>query len=288
MAHTFFVVREPGQPDRILVWDTRTISVGRGAENDLVLDDEEISRKHAQFEKEGNALLVGDYRTGNGTYLNGERMLKERATLKPGDVVSVGKLQLELILSSAHPSSLGLRVDYSSQLKTMGMLPKGADAGRTMIGMVVQGQDEQFVVEPERRSGRTAFKAGAKDDHDFQMRELDESLGEMELDVGAGFGSSTAGGDDLFGDSDPLELDVTAEPEPAPRAQPAPQQAPQPTPQPAPRQAAPPARGSAADAVAAPLGDPKERLRKLKALLDEGLITDAEYQARRARILDEI
>lgn len=41
MAHTYFVIKEPGEPDQVLVWDTRTLSIGRSPENDLVVEDEE-------------------------------------------------------------------------------------------------------------------------------------------------------------------------------------------------------------------------------------------------------
>ena len=39
MAHTYFVMREPGKEVQALVWDTRTLSIGRSPENDLTLED---------------------------------------------------------------------------------------------------------------------------------------------------------------------------------------------------------------------------------------------------------
>ena len=43
--------------------------------------------------------------------------------------------------------------------------------------------------------------------------------------------------------------------------------------------------GAAANLVAAG-GDPTERLRKAKQMLDDGLITDAEYETIKARVVD--
>jgi hypothetical protein len=34
MAHLYFLMKEPGQTDRLLIWDTRTLSIGRSPENE--------------------------------------------------------------------------------------------------------------------------------------------------------------------------------------------------------------------------------------------------------------
>jgi pSer/pThr/pTyr-binding forkhead associated (FHA) protein len=45
--HTYFVVKEPDVPDRILVFDTQEISIGRAKESDLQAKYPEVSRRHA-------------------------------------------------------------------------------------------------------------------------------------------------------------------------------------------------------------------------------------------------
>ncbi len=151
MAHTYFVIKEPGEPDRVLVWDTRTLSIGRSPENDLVVEDEEVSRKHALLKNERGAMEIGDYRTGNGTFVNGERV-QQTARIKSGDVIALGKLQLELRHGDEHPAKLGIKLTYASHLKTVGSIPQMADAGSTMIGMMddTQQADEPFVIQPDR------------------------------------------------------------------------------------------------------------------------------------------
>ena len=44
--------------------------------------------------------------------------------------------------------------------------------------------------------------------------------------------------------------------------------------------------GGAAARIAADGGDPTERLRKAKEMLDGGLITDAEFESIKARVVD--
>ncbi len=250
MAHLFFLMREPGQADRVLVWDTRTLSIGRSPENDVTIADDEISRKHALLIHEGEVFEVGDYRTGNGTFVNGQRV-SQKQSIEPGDVIGIGKLQLEFRQSEEHPAKLGHNLEFASQLKTAGMLPQGADAGTTMLGLAdITAPGDEFVIEPELSSGEQAFTAPGDDLDQFQMRELDESLDQIEV-----------------GFDDDLELIDLADP---PQASEAPPPAPDPNEQ------------------TAPVGDPTERLRKLKMLHDEGLITDAEFQAKRTAILNEM
>ena len=52
VAHTYFLMKQTEEPERVLVWDTRTLSVGRSTESAVVLDDADVSRKHSIFVKE--------------------------------------------------------------------------------------------------------------------------------------------------------------------------------------------------------------------------------------------
>ena len=109
MAHTYFVMKRTGQPDRVLVWDTRTLSIGRAKENDIVLAENEISRRHAIFKKEGNRFGVGDYQTGNGTFVNGQRVAgTELHPLRSGDVIAIATLlTFEFHDGDVHPAKRG-------------------------------------------------------------------------------------------------------------------------------------------------------------------------------------
>ena len=43
-VHTFVVIKRGGKNEKIVVLDTQDLSVGRAPENDLVLEDAELSR----------------------------------------------------------------------------------------------------------------------------------------------------------------------------------------------------------------------------------------------------
>lgn len=269
MAHLYFVMKRPEQEDRILIWDTRTLSIGRTPENDLTLEDDEVSRKHALLTHENGEFEVGDYRTGNGTFVNGDRV-RQKKKLQPGDVLGIGKLQMEFHQGEDHPAKLGLKADYASHLKTTSMMPGiegDGDSNATVLGL---GDDskafaDEFVIEPERGSGEVAFVVGEEGDNQFQMRELDDSLNDMEFDMENDGVMSLDEPVDPPPATVPLSIDLDA------------------------ADAGPPPEDTLSGSTASGSGsDPTERLRKLKALLDEGLITPDEFQAKRAQVLSEM
>ena len=331
MAHLYFLMKEPGQEDRVLIWDTRTLSIGRAPDNDLTIEDEEISRKHAMLLNERGSCEIGDYRTGNGTFVNGKRV-GQKQPIKPGDVIGIGKLQLEFCQGEEHPATLGHKVEYASQLKTVGMVPQGADAGSTMLGLAdTAPPTDDFVIVPERSSGAGAFTVGLDGHEEFQVREFDDGFDQIELELDNSLelidpvDAPPAGepqppapdpGLDLLDPVDPpppgepppapdrsLELmdrvDAPRASKPQPRApaprasKPQPRAPAPPASKPQPRASAPRARKPQPPAPdpnsqSAPGVDPMERLRKLKMLHDEGLITDEEFQNKRAQILKEM
>jgi pSer/pThr/pTyr-binding forkhead associated (FHA) protein len=76
--------------------DSAPVTVGRGGQNDLVLDgDEFASARHARVEARGDGVWVQDLDSTNGTFLNGSRVVGAER-MNPGDVVRVGETDLRL------------------------------------------------------------------------------------------------------------------------------------------------------------------------------------------------
>jgi pSer/pThr/pTyr-binding forkhead associated (FHA) protein len=74
--------------------DTQALTVGRGAPNDIRLDDDEFaSAHHARFDPRRDGVWVEDIGSTNGTYVNGTRLGRPQK-LTPGDVVRVGETDL--------------------------------------------------------------------------------------------------------------------------------------------------------------------------------------------------
>ncbi len=85
------VKRGPNAGSRFLL-DSDVTTAGRHPESDIFLDDVTVSRRHAEFVREGGGFLVRDVGSLNGTYLNRERI--DAAGLAGGDEVQIGKYRL--------------------------------------------------------------------------------------------------------------------------------------------------------------------------------------------------
>lgn len=65
------------------------VMIGRGADNDIVIDDPTVSEHHARITREGDALYLEDLGSKNGTFANNGRVAA-RFRLSAGDVMTVG------------------------------------------------------------------------------------------------------------------------------------------------------------------------------------------------------
>ncbi len=69
------------------------ILVGREDGADIVIDNPSVSRRHAEFRKEGDGWVVVDLGSSNGTFLNGIR-LEGPQPVVAGDEVGLGKFSI--------------------------------------------------------------------------------------------------------------------------------------------------------------------------------------------------
>ena len=90
-AALLVVKRGPNAGSRFLL-DRETTSAGRHPDSDIFLDDVTVSRRHAEFRREGNDFVVVDVGSLNGTYVQRDRI--DEAVLQDGDEVQIGKFRL--------------------------------------------------------------------------------------------------------------------------------------------------------------------------------------------------
>ena len=96
--HAYLVVeRSPSlETDAEIHVGSAPVTIGRGEQNDLVLDgDEFASGRHARIEARGDGLWVQDIDSTNGTFVNGERVIGAER-MSPGDVLRVGETDLRV------------------------------------------------------------------------------------------------------------------------------------------------------------------------------------------------
>jgi pSer/pThr/pTyr-binding forkhead associated (FHA) protein len=66
-----------------------SITIGRGPDNSIAIDNLAVSSHHAEIRSEQGQLVIEDLNSLNGTFVNNQRV--KRSALKDGDVVLIGK-----------------------------------------------------------------------------------------------------------------------------------------------------------------------------------------------------
>lgn len=72
--------------------DKPIVSIGRRLDNQLVLSDSHVSRKHAQLRVRNGRYVIYDLESTAGTQVNGQAI--HQHTLRPGDVISIAGIPL--------------------------------------------------------------------------------------------------------------------------------------------------------------------------------------------------
>ena len=79
--------------ERLPLPDAPRVVVGRDPDTDVRLVGPQVSRRHFAIERDERGLWLRDLGSGNGTYLNGRRVLE--AALADGDRIAVGDVECE-------------------------------------------------------------------------------------------------------------------------------------------------------------------------------------------------
>ncbi len=103
---------EPGLLGKRYVLEKSPVHIGRGADNQIVLEGDSVSRRHCHFDRrQGNWHIVDDGST-NGTFLN-EEQVKGSGQLNNGDRVKVGPTILKYL------SGLDAEAKYHEEIYRM-------------------------------------------------------------------------------------------------------------------------------------------------------------------------
>jgi two-component system, cell cycle response regulator len=81
--------KEPTMMTKRFPLDVGVLRIGRGSENQIILEGDSVSRRHARVEMRGDEWYVVDENSTNGTFVNDEQ-IKGEWRLENGDRVKVG------------------------------------------------------------------------------------------------------------------------------------------------------------------------------------------------------
>ncbi len=94
-APTKLVITEGSNAGETLPLSGETITLGRGGDSTIRLDDDYVSTRHARFVTNGEEWFIEDMGSTNGTYIGSTRVTRATA-ITPGTAVRLGKTIVEL------------------------------------------------------------------------------------------------------------------------------------------------------------------------------------------------
>jgi pSer/pThr/pTyr-binding forkhead associated (FHA) protein len=94
-APTKLVITEGSNAGESLPLSGETITLGRGGDATIRLDDDYVSTRHARFVTNGEEWFIEDMGSTNGTYIGSTRVTRATA-ITPGTAVRLGKTIVEL------------------------------------------------------------------------------------------------------------------------------------------------------------------------------------------------
>lgn len=114
-AHDCLVViyQRDGGGGKCITLDRALLRIGRDPDNEVVLDDEGVSRRHARIEKRNGRLLLMDVGSKNGTLIN-DAEVSSIVTLKTGDRIKVGSTIFKYLTASDLEASLHEQIFVST------------------------------------------------------------------------------------------------------------------------------------------------------------------------------
>ena len=95
-SRAFLVVQTDGAAPARFDLGGALIAIGRAADNDVILDDPQVSRHHCQLKLQHGAYGFVDLQSRNGSTVNGRPV--EEIALADGDRIRIGNTGIEFRL----------------------------------------------------------------------------------------------------------------------------------------------------------------------------------------------
>jgi pSer/pThr/pTyr-binding forkhead associated (FHA) protein len=95
------IVRQGPRPGQRFTLTQSTVTIGREVGNDVVINDPQVSRRHASLTWDGSHFIIQDLGSANGTFVNKERISGPHS-LQDGDLLGLGG-QVQLAFRAVMP-----------------------------------------------------------------------------------------------------------------------------------------------------------------------------------------
>jgi adenylate cyclase len=156
---SLYVITADGQISSFPILKQK-ITIGRSKDNDLTLNDDTVSRHHAEILETEKGYFIGDLGSYNKTAVNGKSV--EGAFLKHGDKIQLGLTKLSFLESTATPDKAGESLVISSggndengvqQIFQSSSVLKDLGDSRELL-VALEGTEEPAIEKPEEISSK--------------------------------------------------------------------------------------------------------------------------------------
>jgi hypothetical protein len=89
MAQFQLVMKQGPVPGKTFELSRNELTIGRDINNEIVINDAEVSRRHCRLVLQGDGYSIEDLGSTNGTFVNEQRVTGQRA-LRSGETLRVG------------------------------------------------------------------------------------------------------------------------------------------------------------------------------------------------------
>lgn len=147
-----------------------SITIGRGSDADVVIDNAAISRQHATLELRAGQYFLTDHYSLNGTKVNGEK-IEATVAIEDKDAIELGKFVLAPAVedeegeSTSYASSMDMNDDtifISHKEKPRMQQSSSADAPHKLLLLQGRAEPEELYV-----TGKKSIKIGKDDSCDI-------------------------------------------------------------------------------------------------------------------------
>jgi serine/threonine protein kinase len=130
MPKRLLVLAGPDEGRAFTIPGSDTLLVGRSRAADACLIDPHVSRVHCQVQVEGDAVVLSDFDSPGGTWVNGQRIAKQ--PLKAGDLLRIGNTRLQFLDDEAEAPWLSEATAASRQTSTARPAAKATKIAKTL------------------------------------------------------------------------------------------------------------------------------------------------------------
>ena len=127
---SLFVIQGRDQGKRFELVEAVT-TLGRESVNTIQLHDSEVSRRHAELQRDDDGFFVADLNSSNGTFVNSDRIESRR--LESGDRIQVGRTLMIFTDIDEHSSNVIDDVD---------IVPQQVSAGGSRIVKAISDEED--------------------------------------------------------------------------------------------------------------------------------------------------